>query len=223
VFKTEQILSGMATLAISLGIAGVIGRSFSHKPFTGTDTLSLPGSDLPFIGPLLFDQDSLFYLTLILVIALWYVMRHTRVGLRLRAVGEDPASADVAGVAVDWYKLIAATLAGSLCGLAGAYLCLSGSNVWVDNMIAGRGWIAMALVAFARWQPLRALAGAFLFGALEALLPRMQASGVDMPIYLMGMIPYLLTIAVLIIIARFGRHDAQPAALGMIYLRQDRH
>ena len=224
IFKCEQILAGLATLAIGLGAAGVIGRPYVHKPFTGLNELQIPGlSDLPIIGPILFQQDLLFYVAIAILLYCWYLFRYTRLGLRLSAVGEDPASADVAGVPVSRYQLLAVTAAGTLCGLGGVYLCVAGSSVWVDNMIAGRGWIALALVAFARWQPLRALGGAIFFGALEALLPRLQATGIEAPIYLMGMLPYALTILVLIVIARFGTRNAEPAALGKPYLRQDRH
>ncbi|MDP2609339.1 MULTISPECIES: ABC transporter permease [unclassified Oceanobacter] len=225
VMRCEQILAGLATMAVGLGIAGVVGRSYVHKSFEGLQPLDLPWLDqLPLVGQLLFHQDILVYLTVLIGFALWFLLEHTRAGLKIRAVGEDPASADVAGVQVQVQQLLAITASGALCGLAGAYLSVASSSIWVDNMVAGRGWIALALVVFARWEPLKALAGAFLFGAIEALLPRLQAIGIPAPIYLMNMLPYLFTIAVLLVAACSGsKKGMEPAALGQPYVRQDRH
>ena len=144
-------------------------------------------------------------------------------GLRLRAVGEDPATADIAGVNIQIFRLTAVTLGGAMCGLAGAYLVLATSHVWVEHMVAGRGWIVIALVIFSGWRPGRAVIGAFIFGGAEALIPRIQAVGIDVPIYLVGMLPYVLTLAVLIIptILR-GEKSPAPSSLVLIYLRQDR-
>ena len=115
-------------------------------------------------------------------------------------------------------------LSGAFCGLAGAYLSLASSKVWVEEMIAGRGWIAVALVIFAQWHPLRALVGALVFGAAEALSPRLLATGADVPVYLMMMLPYVVTLAVLVGLAVIrGNAAAGPSALGLSYLRQDRH
>lgn len=225
IMRCEQILAGLATMALGLGIAGVVGRPYVHKSFEGLQPLDLPMLDkIPLIGRLLFNQDLLVYFTVLIGVALWFLLERTRAGLKIRAVGEDPASADVAGVQVQVQQLMAITASGSLCGLAGAYLSVASSSIWVENMVAGRGWIALALVVFARWDPLKALAGAFLFGAIEALLPRLQAIGVPAPIYLMNMLPYLFTIAVLLVTAWSGsKKGMAPAALGKPYVRQDRH
>ncbi|MBZ9556458.1 MULTISPECIES: ABC transporter permease [unclassified Modicisalibacter] len=225
ILRCEQILAGLATMAVGLGIAGVVGRPYVHKSFDGLQPLHLPPLDrIPVIGRLLFDQDVLVYLTVLIGVALWWLLEKTRAGLKIRAVGEDPASADVAGVKVQVQQLLAITASGALCGLGGAYLSVASSSIWVENMVAGRGWIALALVVFARWDPLKALAGAFLFGAIEALLPRLQAIGVPAPIYLMNMLPYLFTIAVLLVAAVSGaKKGVEPAALGKPYVRQDRH
>ncbi|TCK05786.1 ABC transporter permease [Marinobacterium mangrovicola] len=225
IMRCEQILAGLATMAVGLGVAGVVGRPYVHKSFEGLQPLDIPLLDqIPLLGRLLFNQDILVYLTVLIGFGLWFLLERTRAGLKIRAVGEDPASADVAGVQVQLQQLMAITASGALCGLAGAYLSVASSSVWVDNMIAGRGWIALALVVFARWDPLKALAGAFLFGAIEALLPRLQAIGVPAPIYLMNMLPYLFTIAVLLVAAWSGsKKGVEPAALGKPYVRQDRH
>jgi len=226
VFRAEQTLAGLALVAIGVGLAAVIGREAMHKPFAGIARLDLaPLSAIPVLGPMLFRQDPLVYAALAMAAALGLGLARTRLGLKLRAVGEDPATADAAGVDVQLQQLGAVVVGGALVGLAGAYLAGVASRVWVDGMIAGRGWIAVALVVFAQWSPWRAVLGALLFGAADALLPRLLAIGADVPIYLMAMLPFVLTIAVLtlVAVARRGRgRDAQPAALGRTYLRQDR-
>lgn len=225
VFKAEQTLAGLATVALGAGIAAVFGRAYVHKPFAGLGDWDLvPLSDLPLLGPALFRQDPLAWAALLLAFGLAWLLLRTRLGLRLRAVGEDPATADAAGVDVQLHQILAVLAGGALIGLAGAYLSVVASHVWVDGMVAGRGWIAVALVVFARWSPLRAIAGALVFGAADALLPRLLAIGADVPSYLMAMLPYGLTIAVLTATALAGRgRGAQPAALGRVFLRQDRH
>lgn len=222
VFHCEQTLAGLACMAIGLGLSGWLGRPFVHQPVSGLPALDFGVlAQLPVLGKLLFAQDALVYIAVGLTLLLAWAIAHSRWGLRLRAVGEAPETADVAGVNVTVQRLLAVTLCGALCGVGGAYLSVVASNIWVENMVAGRGWIALALVIFARWQPARALAGALLFGAIQALLPRLQAIGFNAPVYLMGMLPYLLTIGVLVLATR-SRHGAEPAALGRAYLRQDR-
>ena len=147
----------------------------------------------------------------------------SNIGLRLRAAGEDPATANIAGVNIQLYRLMAVVLSGALCGLAGAYLALASSFVWVEHMVAGRGWVVIALVIFSGWRPGRAVIGALIFGGAEAVIPRIQTMGLDVPIYIVGMLPYVLTLAVLIVstILR-GEKSPAPASLLLNYLRQDR-
>jgi simple sugar transport system permease protein len=225
VFKANQVLSGLAVVAVGAGITGIVGRPVAHQPVAGFDKLDLGFlSDIPWIGKILFSQDILIYVCILIVIVTWWVIERSVVGLRLSAVGEDPATSDTAGVNVHIYRFNAVIISGLFCGLAGAYLSIASSQVWVEGMVAGRGWIAVALVIFARWRPMRALGGAFLFAAAEALIPRLQAIGADIPIYLMLALPYVLTLAVLIIPAvLFKRPDVSPSSLGVDYLRQDRH
>ena len=202
----------------------MFGRPYLHKPFGGVADWNLaPASSLPLLGPALFRQDPLVYAAIMGALALAWLLTRTRLGLRLRAVGEDPATADAAGVDVQLHQLGAVLVGGALIGLAGSYLSVVASRVWVDGMIAGRGWIASALVVFAQWSPGRAILGALLFGAADALLPRLLAIGADVPTYLLSMLPYLLTILVLTLVSLAGAgRGAQPAALGRAYLRQDR-
>jgi ABC-type uncharacterized transport system permease subunit len=224
-FKANQVLSGLAIVALGSGITGVVGRSIAHQPVTGFGELDLGFlSEIPVIGNILFHQDILIYLCIPLVILTWWVLERSTVGLKLSAVGEDPATADTAGVNVTMYRFVAILISGAFCGLAGAYLSIASSQVWVEGMIAGRGWVAVALVIFARWKPLGALTGAILFAGAEALIPRLQAIGADIPVYLMLALPYVITLAVLILPAvLFKRPNASPSMLGIDYLRQDRH
>ena len=224
VFRADQILAGLAAVAIGIGAAGVIGRPYVHQPFVGFQPLDLgPLASVPLVGELLFKQDLLVYVALAIAALVWWLIARTHSGLRLRAVGEDPATADIAGVDIQLHQMAAILASGALAGLGGVYLSLSGSEVWVEGMVNGRGWIALALVIFSRWHPLRALFGALLFGGMEALLPRLLAIGVDAPIYLMGMLPYALTMIVLVAASLSRRRRAaEPASLGRVYLRQDR-
>lgn len=224
VLRADQILAGLAAVALGAGLSGLIGRDYVHETVPGIGKLAIPGlTDLPVVGPILFGQDPLVYLALLLALGAWWVLMRTRFGLRLRAVGEDPATADVAGVDVQMMQLGAVLFSGAACGLAGAYLSVVASQVWVENMVVGRGWVAIGLVIFARWNPLRAILGALVFGGADALLPRLLATGEDVPSYLMMMLPYVLTIAVMAIPAFFNKgRGAEPAGLGRPYLRQDR-
>ena len=225
VFRADQTLCGLAIVALGSGLGSVVGRAYAHKPFPGVPDWDLGPflTGLPVVGPALFRQDPLVYASLLLALALAWMLGRTRLGLRLRAVGEDPATADAAGVDVLLHRVGAVLAGGLLMGLAGGYLAVVASRVWVDGMVAGRGWIAVALVVFAQWRPMRAILGALLFGAADALLPRLQAVGVDVPPYLMAMLPYLVTILVLVEVALSGHgRGRQPAALGLAYLRQDR-
>lgn len=225
VLRADQILTGLAVVGLGLGITGVVGRPFVHQTFPGFAPIEWPqASGAVQLFARFLAQDVLVYLVLFLVILSGFLLSRTRFGLRLRAIGEDPATADIAGVPVHVYQFVAVLFSGAFCGLGGAYLSIAASDVWVEGMVAGRGWIALSLVIFARWNPYRAIAGAFLFGAAEALLPRLQAAGFDAPTYLMAMLPYVLTILVLIVAARWRlRGGSAPAVLGRAYLRQDRH
>lgn len=225
VFRAPQIPAGLALVAIGLGASQAIGRDAAHKPFAGLTPLPWPEAlvDLPIVGRMLFEQDGVVLLSLIIAIAAARLLFHTRVGLRLRAVGEDPATADAAGADVQAYQIAAVLTGGFLIGLAGAYLSVGGSQIWTEGMVAGRGWIALALVVFAQWSPVRAIFGAVLFGGAEALIPRLQALGLELPVYFLSMTPYVLTITVLLVVSVFTRtQQAEPGFLGRAYLRQDR-
>ncbi len=225
VLRAEQTLAGLAVVAIGLGLTGVVGRPYMQKTFAGLPTFGdLFGiARTTPLGRIVAVQDPVILATPMLVAAIWVWLLKSRSGLRLRAVGENPAAADVAGVDIQLTQLGAVLVSGLLCGLAGAYLAAATSHVWVEGMVASRGWIAVALVIFARWNPVRALWGALLFGSADALIPRLQAIGADIPVYLAMTLPYLLTLAVLVATSLTGRRSGEPAFLGRVYLRQDKH
>ncbi|MBT9386017.1 ABC transporter permease [Pseudooceanicola sp. CBS1P-1] len=223
VFRADQTLTGLATVAAGLGLSGLFGRDAVQKPFTGLPRFGETGwgADLP---RLLGQQNAVIVLALVLMVAVGLWLGRSRAGLRLRAVGEDPAAADVAGVNVQRVQLLAIAASGLLGGLAGAYLSVVSAQVWVEGMIAGRGWIVVALVIFAGWRPGMVLVGALLFGGAEALMPRLQAVGVAFPVYIGAMLPYALTLVVFVVaMLRQRGADVAPAALGRVFLRQDRH
>jgi len=225
VLRCDQVVSGLILVALGAGVTGLLGRDIVGQTLPGfreVDFWLL--SDLPVVGPVIFRQNTLTYLSFLFAVLVWWWMYRSVSGLRLRAVGESPSTADANGINVIAARFLAVVVGGAFCGLAGGYLALASSFIWVEGMIAGRGWIAIGLVIFARWNPRQAILGALLFGAVEALIPRVQATGMDVPIYLMMMLPYLTTLGVLVVASKFDEKRSQePANLGIPYARQDRH
>lgn len=225
VFRAPQIPAGLALVAIGLGASMALGRDFAHKPFVGLRDVPMPGflTDLPVIGRMIFRQDFMVYAAIALAVLIALFLFRTKGGLMLRATGEDPATADTAGVDVSLVQALALAAGSLLIGLGGGYLSVAGSQIWTEGMVAGRGWIALALVVFVQWSPTRAIAGAALFGGAQALIPRLQALGLEVPIYLLSMFPYVLTIAVLIFASRRAQtRQQEPRGLGQVFIRQDR-
>jgi general nucleoside transport system permease protein len=224
--RVNQVIAGLAVVFFCQGLTGLIGNvaKWQNRPIEGLDRVALwPLSEIPVIGRILFAQDLVIYLAILIFLAASLILRGTMVGLKLRAVGENPAAADAAGVNV-WLYRIGAIVAGSaLVGLAGGYMSVVGVKLWVTNMVGGRGWIAVALVVFARWAPWPALAGALLFGCIEAVIPRIAAAGIRVPQYLMLMTPYLATIMVMVWVgARYRGASGEPGALGQPHVREER-
>jgi simple sugar transport system permease protein len=213
----NQVATGLALTILGLGLSGMLGDSFIGVPGVRLPVLDIPGlSDLPYVGRLVFGQDLIFYLSIAAVIGVnWYLFR-TRSGLRLRAIGDNHASAHALGISVVRVRYLAVLFGGACAGLAGAHLSLVYTPQWVENMSAGRGWIALALVVFASWRPWRLLAGAYLFGAVSIGGLHAQALGVAIPSQFMTMLPYLATIVVLVIISMDRRLTLlnRPASLG---------
>lgn len=225
VLRINQVIAGLAIVFFAQGLTSLIAaqRGWTNKMVTGLQPLPLgPLADIPVIGRILFAQDIVVYLTIPIFIAVMYVLNRTMVGLRLRAVGENPEAADAAGINVALYRIMAVVAGAALVGLAGGYLSVAVAKIWVDGMSGGRGWIAVALVIFARWHPWRALAGAVLFGCIEALIPRVAALGIQVPQYFMLMTPYIATLAVMVWTSRSGGASRQPAALGVAHVREER-
>jgi simple sugar transport system permease protein len=179
--------------------------------------------DIPYIGRIFFQQDMYIYFGYIMAVALGIYLYKSRPGLKLRAVGESPASADASGINITFYKYIHTLLGGALCGLGGAYLSLVYVPAWQEGITSGRGWIAVALVIFATWNPYRALIGAFLFGGLDIIGFRLQGTGFAVSQYIIDMLPYVVTIIVLVFVSmKKSKDSSPPKGLGEAYFREER-
>jgi simple sugar transport system permease protein len=224
--RSNQIIAGLGVTIAGIGLAAIVGRSVVGIPPEDTfGDISVPGlSSIRWLGEIFFDHHALVYAGYLLVPVVWWVLARTRVGLHLRAVGENPAAADAMGVSVSFYRYGAVMFGGALAGLAGASLSLAESPGWSEGITAGRGWIAVGLVIFATWSPLRLLFAAYLFGALDVLAFRAQIIGVDVPSTILGMTPYVGTIVVLVLITALGlgKRLGAPEALGLPYVRGSR-
>ncbi|WP_028536774.1 ABC transporter permease [Paludibacterium yongneupense] len=217
----NQAASGIALTIFGTGLSAFIGQHFVSYSLPGLQPVNLPLlSGLPLLGPVLFHQDPVVYFTLALFAAVSWILARTRVGLVLRAVGEAPEAAHALGYPVLWIRTLAVLAGGALTGMAGAYLSTVYTPLWVQNMTAGRGWIAVALVVFAAWKPGRLLLGAWLFGGVTILQLQAQGLGIALPSQLMSALPYLATIVALVLMSRKQRllQTSVPAALGKPYL-----
>jgi simple sugar transport system permease protein len=221
----DQVVSGLALTIFGIGLSSFLGKNYvgiQGPQFSGID---LPGlSSIPGLGPILFQHDVLVYFTFLLIPLTAYFIHKTRPGLHLRAVGEDPTTSDVMGVNVARTRYLYTFVGGVLAGLGGASLSLAYTPGWTEGMSGGRGWIAIALVIFAFWEPWRAMLGAYLFGSVQALQFNLQTIGITVPTYFLNMLPYLFTIIVLVFATgeRMRRHLGAPAALGIPYIRGER-
>lgn len=214
---TNQVATGLALTLLGLGLSGMIGESFVGQPGVRLPRLDIPFlSELPIVGRLVFSQDVIFYISVFLTFGVAWFLFYTKAGLTLRAVGDNHASAHALGINVIKIRYLAVLFGGGCAGLAGAHLSLVYVPQWVENMTAGRGWIALALVVFASWRPLRVLAGAYLFGAVSIGQLHAQALGLGIPSQLLSALPYLATIVVLVLISRNRRLTMvnTPASLG---------
>jgi simple sugar transport system permease protein len=231
--RADQVVSGLALTLFGTGLASFLGQRLgpTGAPLVGLigprfDDIGLPGlSNLPLIGSAVFDQDILVYLMYLFVPISWYFLYKTRPGLHLRAIGENPQTADAMGVNVLSLRYLYTIVGGMLIGLGGAHLSLAYIPGWTENLTGGRGWIVIALVIFAVWDPARAVIGALLFGGVNAIQFRLQAAGTTIPASLLNMLPYIFTIMVLILITwweTFSKRIGAPAALGLPYMREER-
>ncbi|MBB3143679.1 simple sugar transport system permease protein [Phyllobacterium trifolii] len=214
---TNQVATGLALTLLGLGASAMIGESFVGLPGVRMDSLYIQGlTDIPYVGKVLFGQDPIFYISILLTIGVAWFLFRTRAGLTLRAVGDNHTSAHALGVPVVRIRYLAVIFGGACAGLAGAQLSLVYVPQWVENMTSGRGWIALALVVFASWRPWRILAGAYLFGAVTIGQLHAQALGIGVPSQFMSSLPYLATIIVLVLISRNKRLTLMntPTSLG---------
>ncbi|HEX4409753.1 MAG TPA: ABC transporter permease [Xanthobacteraceae bacterium] len=211
--NANQLAAGLSLMFFGIGLSTLIGQPFVGSLITGLPRLALPDFEAASIGARILSYDLLVYLAVPVAIAAWWLLFRTRWGLQLRTVGESPAAAFAAGAQPWRLQYQALAIAGALGGIAGAHMSIALTLTWADGMTAGRGFIAIALVIFAKWNPLWAIAGALLFGAAEGLQLQLQAAGADVSPFIMNMTPYLLTLAVLILWG-WRRQFAAPAALG---------
>jgi simple sugar transport system permease protein len=217
----NQVATGLALTILGLGLSGQLGEAFVGMPGVRLQPIVIPLlSDIPFFGRVLFSQDLIFYMSVALVFGISWFLFKSRAGLKMRAIGDSHGSAHALGINVVRTRYLAVLFGGACAGLAGAQLSLVYTPQWVENMSAGRGWIALALVVFASWRPLRVLAGGYLFGAvgigqLHAQLLA-QSGGIAIPSQLLSALPYVATIVVLIIISHNRRTTLinTPASLG---------
>ncbi|MCD1264590.1 ABC transporter permease [Shinella sumterensis] len=213
----NQVATGLALTILGLGVSGQIGEPYVGMSGVKLQPIVIPLlSDIPFIGPILFKQDLIFYLSIALVFGVnWFLFR-SRAGLKIRAIGDNHASAHALGIHVIRTRYLAVMFGGACAGLAGAQLSLVYTPQWVENMSAGRGWIALALVVFASWRPWRLLAGGYLFGAVSISQLHAQALGLGIPSQFLSALPYAATVIVLILISHNRRMTLinTPACLG---------
>ncbi len=219
-FLSNQVATGLALTLFGLGFSSLIGQGYVGVKPPATPKLDIPFiSDLPVIGPILFNHDPLVYVSLALVFGVGWALKKTRMGLVLRAVGESHDAAHALGYKVIRIRLMAIAFGGACAGLGGAHLSLARVPQWTDGMTAGAGWIALAIVVFASWKAGRVLLGAYLFGGVTVLQLNLQAAGLAIPVEYLSMSPYLITIIVLVIMSADKKRAAlgAPASLGRTF------
>lgn len=217
VLLSNQVATGLGLTLFGLGVSALMGQEYAQMRTPVSPRWDFMGlNELPVVGPILFNQHPVVYLSLVLVFAVWWFLKSTRRGMILRAVGENHDAAHALGHSVIGTRFAAIAFGGACAGLGGAFLSLVIVPQWTDGMTAGRGWIALAIVVFASWKAWRVLLGAYLFGGVSVLQLNLQAAGFAIPVELLSMSPYLITILVLVIISSDRRRASAnaPASLG---------
>ena len=220
VLLSNQVATGLALTLFGIGLAALLGVGYpGSTPPRVPDIFPQALQDIPIAGPILFGHSAMIYLAVMLVATVWYVLRHTRTGLILRAVGESHDAAHALGYKVIRIRILAILFGGACAGLGGAFLSVARVQNWIEGMTVGAGWIALALVVFASWKPWRVLFGAYLFGGISALQLRLQAAEVNVPVALLDSSPYVVTIIVLVLISSDRARAAlnAPASLGKVF------
>ncbi len=212
----NQVASGLALTLFGLGLSSLLGQRYQGVKPPQTSDIHIPFiSDIPVLGPIALQHDLMVYFGIALVAVTWAVLKYSRIGLVLRAVGENHDAAHALGYKVVRIRVMAILFGGACAGLGGAYISLIRVPQWTEGMTAGAGWIALALVVFASWKPWRVLLGAYLFGGVSVLQLNLQAAGVAIPVEYLSMSPYLITILVLVIMS--ADRSSAPASLGRIF------
>ncbi len=222
--RASQVVSGLALTMVGLGISGMWGKPFIGKPLaTKIEAIKIPLlGDIPYLGKVLFEKDIFFYFSVLLGLALWFLLSRTKWGIEVRSVGENPHASEAQGVNVSALRYACVVIGGACAGMAGAHLSLSYNNSWAEGLTGGRGWIVIALTIFTLWNPLRAFIGAFLFGGIFVLQYLLQPLGI--PPNFLGMLPYIATLGVLLAggLRKGQRLFAAPAMLGEPYTKGGR-
>ena len=226
----NQVVSGLALTMFGTGVSSLLGRNYIGVTIQGLKDWSVPIlSDIPVLGQVIFSQDALVYLSFVLVFAMYFFLNSTRGGLNLRAAGDDPHAADAMGLPVVRIRYLYTVIGAGIVAIGGAYMSVVYNKFWSEMMTAGRGWIAVAMVIFAIWNPIQAAVGAYLFGGIEALQLRLQAAGTAIPMAVLLALPYVTTLFVLVVISiRKSKGGAgtggagAPASLGVPFYREER-
>jgi ABC-type uncharacterized transport system permease subunit len=235
-FMADQNVTGLTLTIFGTGISNFVGEYMIANANTTSlklpahitmqlSNLNIPGlSDIPVIGKLLFQYDPFVYIGIAIAIVLNFYLNHTKTGLNMRAIGENPAAADAAGIKVTKLKYLNVLLGGGICGIGGAYCSMIiNGGVWMSNSVNGLGWIAVALVIFASWSPVKAIFGSFIFGAFNVLKYYFPKSIITIPNAFYDMLPFIITALVLVITSiRKSKENSQPASCGVNYFREER-
>lgn len=223
--RANQVVSGLALTMLGLGLSGLWGKPYIGRPLeTKMNFFRIPGlHKIPVVGKAFFSQDAYVYLSVVLGLAVWFVLKYTKLGITIRSVGENPRASETQGIRVGLVKHLSVMAGGAFAGMAGAHLSTAYSKSWIEGMTAGRGWIVIALTIFALWEPGRAFLGAYLFGLIFVMQYILQPLGISPN--LLGMLPYLTTLAVLLVMgmSQSGRRRMHaPLTLGEPYTRGER-
>lgn len=232
-FRTNHNVTGLVTTIFGTGLANFIGKQFSNQPLSAefkrqVAAVRIPVlADIPVIGEMLFNQSFYVHLAILCAVLLYIYMKKTSMGLKMRMIGENPAAADASGINITLYKYVHILLGGVFSGLGGAYITLVYVPNWTESVTGGQGWIAVALVIFSTWNPIKAIFGAYFFGMLRGLGFKLQNVAIPLigtiPSQFLDMVPYIVTILTLVFMTvRKKKENAGPAALGLPYFREDR-
>ncbi len=215
--KANQFASGLSLLFLALGLTALYGSGYVGQKINAFDPIAIPGlSSIPWIGPIFFEQNILTYISYFVAPLMWFVIFRTRIGLMLRTAGERSEVLTVNGYSIIKVRYIAVVTGGIFAGIGGAYLSVAYSQSWFENMIIGRGFIAVALVVFAAWDPLKVIGGAYLFGSALALSPVLQANGYEINQFALDMLPFVLTLLLLVFLGKRAVNSS-PAELRKVF------